>query len=83
MWLYYILDSVATLTEIFGLYVVSVHICKTPRYQSPLWKIALVCVLFLTIWTSTWLTTLGVYKIFFRGVLAVHGSVLCLLEHRD
>lgn len=74
MWLYYILDSVATLTEIFGLYVVSVHICKTPRYQSPLWKIALVCVLFLTIWASTWLTTLGVYKIFFLAAV----DIICL-----
>ncbi len=69
MGLYYILDLIITLSEVAGLYLIYIHLCKTPRFSSAFWKFLPVCTNFCIAWMTTWLTSLGAYKLFLTAVI--------------
>ena len=71
MGLYYILDLIITLSEVAGLYLIYIHLCKIPRFSSPFWKFLPVCANFCMAWMTTWLTSLGAYKLFLTAVVYI------------
>ena len=71
MGLYYILDLIITLSEVAGLYLIYIHLCKIPRFSSPFWKFLPVCANFCMAWMTTWLTSLGAYKLFLTAVIYI------------
>ncbi len=71
MGLYYILDLIITLSEVAGLYLIYIHLCKIPRFSSAFWKFLPVCANFCMAWMTTWLTSLGAYKIFLTAVVYI------------
>ena len=80
MWVYYILDFITTLSEAFGLYLLSVHLCKKSRFYSPLWRIVPACSVFFIAWITTWYTSFGANKVFLIAVI----TIVCLkIIYRD
>ncbi len=71
MWLYYILDFIVALSEVFGLYLLSVHLCKNLRFHSPFWKLLPSFATFGACWITTWLIPLGAYKIFLTSIITI------------
>lgn len=71
MGLYYILDLIITLSEVAGLYLIYIHLCKTPRFSSAFWKFLPACANFGIAWMTTWLTSLGAYKLFLTAVIYI------------
>ena len=71
MGLYYILDFIMTVSEVAGLYMIYIHLCKNPRFSSPFWKFLPACVNFCIAWITTWLTSLGAYKFFLTAVIYI------------
>lgn len=67
MGIYYILDFIITVSEVAGLYLIYIHLCKIPRFSSAFWKFFPVCANFCVAWMTTWLTSLGAYKLFFNS----------------
>ena len=63
MGLYYILDFIMTVSEVAGLYMIYIHLCKNPRFSSPFWKFLPVCVFVCVTWVMTWFSQIGAYKI--------------------
>lgn len=71
MGLYYILDFIMTVSEVAGLYMIYIHLCKNPRFSSSFWKFLPVCANFCIVWITTWLTSLGAYKLFLTAVICI------------
>lgn len=80
MWLYQILDIILTLEEMFSLYIVSICLCKKPRYRTPVWQLFPLCVLCAVIWILTWFSELGAYKI---PVVFIFTIVLLKICYKD
>ena len=71
MGLYYILDFIMTVSEVAGLYMIYIHLCKNPRFSSPFWKFLPVCVFVCVTWVMTWFSQIGAYKIVLISMIIV------------
>ena len=71
MGLYYILDFIMTVSEVAGLYMIYIHLCKNPRFSSPFWKFHPVCVFVCVTWVMTWFSQIGAYKIVLISMIIV------------
>lgn len=77
MWVYQCLDIIATLTEAWGLYFFSIFFCKKPRFRSCINKWIIIGGFFAFIFSLTWFSALGAYKIPIVFAMAVVILKIC------
>ena len=62
MWVYQCLDIISTLTEAWGVYFFSAFLCKKSRFQSCIDKWIIIGGYFAFVFSLTWFSELGAYK---------------------
>lgn len=62
MWVYQCLDIISTLLEVFCLYVISLCLCKEPRFSPAVSKFIPPAVMMVLTAALTWFTALGAFK---------------------
>lgn len=77
MWVYQCLDIISTLTEGWGLYFFSTFFCKKPRFQSCINKWIIIGGFFAFVFSLTWFSELGAYKIPIIYVVSVIIVKIC------
>ena len=77
MWVYQYLDIMATLPEALGLYFFASLFCKKPRFQSCINKWIIIGGYFAFVFSLTWFSELGAYKLPLICTMAVIVLKIC------
>ena len=77
MWLYNLLDIVATITEAAIFYVMTLCFCKTCRFQKVISRIIPPVVYAMAVIVMTFLVDIGAYRLFVLLALLIGLTLLC------